>query len=139
MILVCLLKWYIWIEKAFSKRPYIIWKVLYSIPWIPWRSILVNINFHAIQFLLMSVFLHSGMKTYLLDICLFPLFAKAIPQKVLKLSKSYWLILYHLGNFDIHFREKLRREKLHHFSQRVFFPINILPFLTSIKMYTVKQ
>ena len=60
----------------------------------------------------MSVFLHSEMKTYLLDICLFSLFAKAIPQKVLRLSKTYWLIRYRLGNFDIHYREKIRRKKL---------------------------
>ena len=112
MIFVCLLKCYIWTEQAFSKRLYIIWKVLYSITWIPWRSILVNINFHASQFLLMSVFLHSEMKTYLLDVCLFSLFAKAIPQKVLRLSKTYWLIRYRLGNFDIHYREKIRRKKL---------------------------
>ena len=100
MIFVCLLNCYIWTEQAFSKRLYIIWKVLYSITWIPWRSILVNINFHAIQFLLKSVFLHNGMKTYLFAICLFIFFAKAIPQNVLNLSKSYWLIL-HRCNFDI--------------------------------------
>ena len=49
--------------------------------------ILVNITFHVIQFLLMSVFLHNEMKTYLLDISLFHLFAKTILQKVLKYLK----------------------------------------------------
>ena len=138
---MCLFRCYIWTNQVFSKRLYIIWEVLYSITWIPWRSILVNINFHVIQFSLMSVFLQNGMKTYILDICLFSLFAKAIPEKVLKLSKSYWLIFYRLVNFDIHYREKLCREELfngsklrifhkkcYHFSPTVFFPINILLF-----------
>ena len=82
-----LLTCYIWKEQAFSKRLYIIWEVLYSITGIPWIFVLVNINFHVIQFLLMSVFLHNEMKTYLPDISLFLLFAKTIPQKVLKYLK----------------------------------------------------
>ena len=58
-----------------------------SITEIPRILILVNINFHVIQFLLMSVFLHNEMKTCLLDVSLFLLFAKTIPQKVLKYLK----------------------------------------------------
>ena len=126
---MCLFRCYIWTNQVFSKRLYIIWEVLYSITWIPWRSILVNINFHVIQFSLMSVFLQNGMKTYILDICLFSLFAKAIPEKVLKLSKSYWLIFYRLVNFDIHYREKICREELFHGSKWGYFIKNVIIFL----------
>ena len=108
IILMCLLRCYIWTKQVFSKRLYIIWGVLYSITWIPWRYVLVNINFHVIQFSLMSVFLQNGMKTYLLDICLFFPFR----ENILKLSESHWLIFYRLVNFDIQYREKLRREEL---------------------------
>ena len=125
---MCLFRCYIWTNQVFSKRLYIIWEVLYSITWIPWRSILVNINFHVIQFSLMSVFLQNGMKTYLLDICLFSLFAKTIPEKVLKLSKSYWLIFYRLVNFDIHYREKLCREELFDGSKWGYFIKNVMTF-----------
>ena len=151
---MCLLKCYIWTKQVFSKRLYIIWEVLYSITWIPSRSILVNISFHAIQFSLMSVVPQNGMKAYFLDICLFLLLAKRIPEKVLKLSKSYWLIFYCLVNFDIHYRKKLRREELFdgskwgnflknfitfpwlYFSQLTFC---YFAFSSLIKTYTVKQ
>ena len=109
---MCLLTCYIWTKPVFSESLYIIWEVLYSTNWIPCGSILVNINFHMIQFSLMSVFLQNGMKTYLLDICLFFLFAKKNPENFLKLSKSHWLIFYGLVNFDIQYREKLHREEL---------------------------
>ena len=46
---------------------------------IPWRSLLVNINFPVDQLPLMLVFLYKGMKTYLLDICLSLLFSKTVP------------------------------------------------------------
>ena len=51
---------------------------------ISWRSILVNVDFHVDQLPLVSVFRYKGMKIYRLDICLSLLFAKIIPQKVLK-------------------------------------------------------
>ena len=100
MNLVCLLKCFIWTMQTFLKRPYIIWEVLYSITWISWRSMLVKINFHVIQFPLMSVFLHNEMKFYLLDICLFLLFAKIIPEKVL-----IWQVLLECNdiNVDLYF------------------------------------
>ena len=76
----------IWTKQAFSG----IWEVLsYSITWIPWRSILVNINFYIIQFPLISVFLDKKMKIYLLDIFLFLLFEKTIPQKASKVLLEF--------------------------------------------------
>ena len=88
----------IWTKRVFSKRLYIIWEVLYSITWIPWRSILVNINFHVIQFSLISL--------------IFAFFSFSPKQFLKKLSKSYWFVLYRLVNFDIHYQEKLHREEL---------------------------
>ena len=111
-MLVSLLTCYIWTRQVFSERLHIIWEVLYSITWIPWRFILVNFNFHVIQFSLMSVFLENGMKTYLLEICIFFLFAKKVPKNFLKLSKSHWVIFYRLVNFEIQYRDKLRPEEL---------------------------
>ena len=143
----------IWTKQAFSG----IWEVLsYSITWIPWRSILVNINFYIIQFPLISVFLDKKMKIYLLDIFLFLLFEKTIPQKASKVLLEFnGKILIDLLSFGslwntllgetlpekIFQRGKMRkfRKNFHHFSLSMFFPINILVFSTSIKMYSVKQ
>ena len=145
----------IWTKQAFSG----IWEVLsYSINWIPWRSILVNINFYVIQFPLIWVFLHEEMKVDLLDICLFLLFllAKTIPQKASKVLLEFNdKILINLLSFGplwntllgetlpqkIFRNGNMRKfhKNFHHFSTSVFFPINILLFSTSIKMYTVKQ
>ena len=49
----------------------------------------MNINFYIIQFPLISVFLDKKMKIYLLDIFLFLLFEKAIPQKVSKVLLEF--------------------------------------------------
>ena len=127
-----LLTCYIWTRQVFSERLHIIWEVLYSITWIPCRSILVNFNFHVIQFSLISVFLENGMKTYLLEICLFFLFAKKIPKTFLKLSKSHWLIFYRLVNFEIQYRDKLRPEGLFDGSKWANF---IKHFITFPRLY----
>ena len=154
---MCLLRFtkvfIIWTKQAFLG----IWEVLpYSITWIPWRLILVNINFYVIQFPLISVFLDRKMKIYLLDIFLFLLFAKTIPQKASKVLLEFnGKILIDLLSFGplwntllgetlpekIFRRGKMRkfRKNFHHFSPSVFFPINILVFSTLIKMYMVKQ
>ena len=137
-------------KQAFSG----IWEVLScSITWIPRRSILMNINFYVIQFPLISVFLDKEMKIYLLDIYLFLLFAKTIPKQVLlEFNDKILIDLLSFGPlWNTILRETLprkifRRGKMmkirknfHHFSPSVFFPINMLLFSTSIKMYTVKQ
>ena len=79
----------------------------------------MNIIFQVIQFPLMPVFLHKEMKTNLLDICLFLLYVKTIPQKVLNATtftwiqgQKYWLIFFRLSNFEIFYRRKLCRGRL---------------------------
>ena len=115
----------------------------------------MNINFYVIQFPLISVFLDRKMKIYLFDIFLFLLFAKTIPQKASKVLLEFnSKILINLLSFGLlntllgeNLPEKIFRhvkmrkfcKNFHHFSPSVFFPINILVFSTSIKMYTVKQ
>ena len=149
---MCLLRFtkvfIIWTKQAFLG----IWEVLpYSITWIPWRLILVNINFYVIQFPLISVFLDRKMKIYLLDIFLFLLFAKTIPQKAKicrqNIDRSFivWVTFKYFigGNFaEENFSTQKNEENcknFHHFFPSVFFPINILVFSILIKMYTVKQ
>ena len=78
---MCLFRCYIWTNQVFSKRLYIIWEVLYSITWIPWRSILVNINFHVIQFSLMSVFFKMEWKLISLIFAFFPFSRKQFLKK----------------------------------------------------------
>ena len=101
----------IWTKQAFSG----IWEELsYSITWIPWRSILVNINFYVIQFPLISIFLDKKMKIYLLDIFLFLLFEKTIPPKASKVLLEFngkKSIIYRLGHFKTLYWGKLCRSK----------------------------
>ena len=112
-----------------------------------WRSILVNINFYVIQFPLISVYLDKKMKIISLIFSFFYFLQKQFLKKA-----KYWSTFYHLDHFEILYWGKLCLEKIfrlgkmrkfgknfHHFSPSVFFPINILVFSTSIKMYMVKQ
>ena len=148
---MCLLRFtkvfIIWTNQVFSG----IWEVL--------SYVKVNFSeyyFCVIQFPLISVFLDKKMKIYLLDIFLFLLFEKTIPQKASKVLLEFnGKILIDLLSFGplwntllgetlpekIFRRGKMRkfRKNFHHFSPSMFFPINILVFSTSIKMYTVKQ
>ena len=67
------------------------------------RVNLVNINFYVIQFPLISVFLDKKMKIYLLDIFLFLLFEKTIPQKaskvLLEFNYTYVIYLFNIVTF----------------------------------------